>query len=91
MSNNQLHKLARLAAGRSSLEAQAAASGSSSGNGASSGAAGAAAEAGPVLDIEDFRHVAEAAYDAVDVPDSVIDILVAVRNHLQVPAAATAL
>ena len=32
----------------------------------------------------DFRGCAAAAYGAVDVPDAVIDLLVGVRNYLQV-------
>jgi hypothetical protein len=34
--------------------------------------------------MDDFRHSADAAYAAVDVPDSVIDILSELRCYLQV-------
>ncbi len=44
----------------------------------------AATPSGPVLFMEDFRHTASAAYEAVDVPDSVIDLLTGLRNYLQV-------
>lgn len=65
VSNGQLHKLAKLAAGRGSDSHKAT------------------VEAGVELSMDDFRHTCDAAYDAVDVPDSVIDILTNVRNYLQ--------
>jgi hypothetical protein len=34
--------------------------------------------------MDDFRHSSEAAYAAVDVPDSVVDILAELRCYLQV-------
>mmetsp|Transcript_22439 Transcript_22439/g.49028 ORF Transcript_22439/g.49028 Transcript_22439/m.49028 type:complete len:583 (-) Transcript_22439:411-2159(-) len=65
VSNNQLHKLARLAAGRgASLDSEAAHQVSA-------------------LTIDEFRDTAGAAYEAVDVPDGVIDILTNLRNYLQ--------
>ncbi|KXZ46611.1 hypothetical protein GPECTOR_42g822 [Gonium pectorale] len=75
VSNNQLFKLARLAAGRSdhTLTGVAVAG---NGNGVQE-------QQHPVLGMEDFRHTADAAYDAVDVPDSVIDLLTSLRNQLQ--------
>jgi MoxR-like ATPase len=33
--------------------------------------------------MDDFRHTAERAYAAVDVPDSVVDILAELRCYLQ--------
>lgn len=33
--------------------------------------------------MDDFRHTAEQAYAAVDVPDSVVDILAELRCYLQ--------
>lgn len=73
VSNAQVGKLARLAAGR-----PADTTSSSNGNGNGSGSSG------PELVMDDFRHSAEAAYAAVDVPDSVIDILSELRCYLQV-------
>lgn len=37
----------------------------------------------PGLGIEDFRVTADIAYESVDVPDSVIDLLTSLRMHLQ--------
>jgi hypothetical protein len=34
--------------------------------------------------MDDFRYTADAAYAAVDVPDSVVDILAELRCYLQV-------
>jgi len=78
VSNAQVAKLARLAAGRPAEgeAAAAAAAASSSSNGSSS-------PAGPELIMDDFRHTATAAYASVDVPDSVIDVLVDLRVFLQ--------
>lgn len=73
VSNAQVGKLARLAAGR-----PADSSSSSNGNGNGSGSSG------PELVMDDFRHSADAAYAAVDVPDSVVDILSELRCYLQV-------
>ena len=42
------------------------------------------AAAGQELTLQDFRESSDSAYDAVDVPDSVIDLLVDLRNWLQV-------
>ncbi len=86
VSNNNVHLLARLASGR--LSSLAAATGSvgsslSDGEGNTSGEEG-AAPAGPGLGLEDFRNTPGLAYQAVDVPDSVIDLLVELRNWLQV-------
>ena len=72
MTNAQVGKLARLAAGR-----PADSTTSSNGNGDSS-------SSGPELVMDDFRHSADAAYAAVDVPDSVVDILAELRCYLQV-------
>lgn len=74
VTNAQVAKLARLAAGR---PADTTGSGSGNGNGAGG-------SSGPELVMDDFRHTAEAAYAAVDVPDSVIDILAELRCYLQV-------
>lgn len=41
------------------------------------------AAGGPELSMDDFRSTANAAYKAIDVPDSVIDILTDLRNYLQ--------
>ncbi|KAG2423358.1 hypothetical protein HXX76_015406 [Chlamydomonas incerta] len=83
VSNTQLYKLARLAAGRAdhTLTGVAVASGNGNGNGSN----GHGAEQVPheVLRMDDFRHTAGSAYGAVDVPDSVIDLLTSLRNHLQ--------
>lgn len=73
VSNAQVHRLARLAAGRDRPAP------SSNGNGAADDVAVSGAE----LDMDDFRTVAERAYAQVDVPDSVIDLLSAARVHLQ--------
>jgi MoxR-like ATPase len=70
VTNAQIGKLARLAAGR-----PADSSSSSNGNGSGS--------SGPALDMEDFRHTADLAYAVVDVPDSVVDILAELRCFLQ--------
>jgi MoxR-like ATPase len=70
VSNAQVGKLARLAAGR---PADTTSSSNGNGNGSS----------GPELVMDDFRHTADAAYAAVDVPDSVIDILSELRCYLQ--------
>lgn len=75
VSNSQIAKLARLAAGRKEA---------STSNGTGNGAA--AAPEGPLLGMDEFRNTADKAYDAVDVPDGVIDILTSVRNFLQVSA-----
>lgn len=72
MSNAQVAKLARLAAGR---PAETLSSSSGNGNGGGS--------SGPELVMDDFRHTADQAYGAVDVPDSVIDILAELRCYLQ--------
>ncbi len=37
-----------------------------------------------ILNMDDFRGTATAAYETVDVPDSVIDLLTGLRNYLQV-------
>ncbi|GMH33679.1 hypothetical protein BSKO_01513 [Bryopsis sp. KO-2023] len=74
VSSGQLSKLARLAAGRKDLAVEEL---SSDSNG------------GPVdLDVEkiameEFRTAAENAYASVDVPESVVDILTSLRDHLQ--------
>jgi MoxR-like ATPase len=73
VSNAQVGKLARLAAG-----CPADTTSSSNGNGNGGGSSG------PELVMDDFRHTADAAYAAVDVPDSVIDILSELRCYLQV-------
>lgn len=64
----QVARLARLAAGRPEPDASA------NGNGAPA----------ECLLFDDFRTAAPAAYSAVDVPDNVVDILVELRNWLQV-------
>ncbi|KAG2487131.1 hypothetical protein HYH03_014244 [Edaphochlamys debaryana] len=86
VSNNQLYKLARLAAGRSdhALHSLKVAGGAANGNGAAAAAAGtAAAPEGRILAMDDFRNTATAAYGSVDVPDQVIDLLTGLRNYLQ--------
>eukprot|EP00198_Chlamydomonas_reinhardtii_P011352 XP_001700689.1 predicted protein [Chlamydomonas reinhardtii] len=81
VSNTQLYKLARLAAGRTDHSLTGVAVANANGNGNGNGAA----EAVPheVLRMDDFRHTAGAAYGAVDVPDAVIDLLTSLRCHLQ--------
>lgn len=71
VTNAQIGKLARLAAGRPADSSE-----SSNGNGSGS--------SGPELVMDDFRHTADAAYAAVDVPDTVVDILAELRCYLQV-------
>jgi hypothetical protein len=75
VSNAQVGKLARLAAGRPA-DTTSSSNGNGNGNGGGS--------SGPELVMDDFRHTADAAYAAVDVPDSVIDILSELRCYLQV-------
>eukprot|EP00878_Enallax_costatus_P036864 GHUV01041441.1.p1 GENE.GHUV01041441.1~~GHUV01041441.1.p1 ORF type:complete len:139 (-),score=38.46 GHUV01041441.1:30-446(-) len=70
VSNAQVGKLARLAAGR---PADTTSSSNGNGNGIT----------GPELVMDDFRHTADQAYGSVDVPDSVIDILAELRCYLQ--------
>ncbi|GLC61752.1 hypothetical protein PLESTB_001799100 [Pleodorina starrii] len=84
VSNNQLYKLARLAAGRNdhALTGVAVANGNGNGNG-SADVGSASQQQQQVLAMEDFRGTATAAYDSVDVPDSVIDLLTGLRNYLQ--------
>lgn len=77
MSNSQLPKLARLAAGRKGGPEAA-----STDDGVSSFAEKAGSEFH--ISVDEFRNTPSVAYAAVDVPDSVIDILVSVRNYLQV-------
>lgn len=69
-----MHKLARLAAGRPAETVSSSSNGNGNGNGSSSG---------PELVMDDFRHTSDKAYGAVDVPDSVIDILAELRCYLQ--------
>ncbi|EFJ46414.1 hypothetical protein VOLCADRAFT_93182 [Volvox carteri f. nagariensis] len=76
VSNNQLYKLARLAAGRNDH----ALTGVTIANG---NGGGSEAVQQQVLSMDDFRGTATTAYSAVDVPDSVIDLLTGLRNHLQ--------
>lgn len=75
VTNAQVGKLARLAAGR-----PVDSTSSNNGNGNGTGAVA----SGPELVMDDFRHTADAAYAAVDVPDSVVDILAELRCYLQV-------
>ncbi|GIL82284.1 hypothetical protein Vretimale_7249 [Volvox reticuliferus] len=84
VSNNQLYKLARLAAGRNdhALSGIAVANGNGNGNGGEVSQQQQQQQQ-PVLAMEDFRGTALAAYSSVDVPDSVIDLLTGLRNHLQ--------
>lgn len=70
VSNAQVGKLARLAAGR---PVDTTSSTNGNGNGIT----------GPELVMDDFRNTAEQAYGVVDVPDSVIDILAELRCYLQ--------
>jgi len=79
VSSSQLANLARLAAG-SRIVAQPASNGAGS-NGA--GTPPADPEQGPGLDLEDFRSTAGKAVGAVDVPESVIDVLTSLRDYLQ--------
>eukprot|EP00983_Pelagomonas_calceolata_P044088 1139151-Pelagomonas_calceolata.AAC.2 len=72
VTNANVHQLARLASGRGmTLDAE-------------DEAKKAAAAAGEGLSLQDFKDSAKAAYEAVDVPDAVIDLLVELRNWLQV-------
>lgn len=82
VSNAQVAKLARLAAGR----AVDSATDTSSSNGNGSPASSLAPAGTEQFNMDDFRHTAEAAYAAADVPDSVIDILAELRCYLQVTA-----
>lgn len=82
VSNAQVGQLARLAAGRP-------ADNSSSSNGNGNGTGTAAVAAGPELVMDDFRYTADGAYAAVDVPDSVVDILAELRCYLQVNSSTT--
>lgn len=71
VTNANVHQLARLASGRGmTLDAE-------------DEAKKAAAAAGEGLSLQDFKDSAKAAYEAVDVPDAVIDLLVELRNWLQ--------
>lgn len=73
VSSAQLAKLARLAAGRlDSLEDPASAD-----NGAGN------FDSVEKIAMSEFRDTAGEAYDAVDVPESVIDVLTSLRDHLQ--------
>lgn len=85
VSNAQVAKLARLAAGRPA-DTLGGASGNGNGNG-NGGAAAAAAGQQQLLDMDDFRNTADVAYDVTDVPDSVIDMLAELRCYLQVRVA----
>jgi hypothetical protein len=73
VSNAQVAKLARLAAGRPADTLGSSSNGN--GNGSS--------HASSALVMDDFRHTADQAYAAVDVSDSVIDILAELRCYLQ--------
>lgn len=73
VSNSQVGKLARLAAGRP-VDSDATYSGNGNGT---------APVPGPEPSMDDFRNTADVAYAAVDVPDSVIDILTDLRTYLQ--------
>eukprot|EP00879_Flechtneria_rotunda_P018946 GHRR01019889.1.p1 GENE.GHRR01019889.1~~GHRR01019889.1.p1 ORF type:complete len:377 (+),score=123.85 GHRR01019889.1:163-1293(+) len=72
VSNAQVAKLARLAAGRPAETVLTASNGNGTGGST-------VAE----LVMEDFRNTAELAYAAVGVPDSVIDVLAVLRCYLQ--------
>uniref|UniRef100_A0A7R9V9M6 AAA+ ATPase domain-containing protein n=1 Tax=Chlamydomonas euryale TaxID=1486919 RepID=A0A7R9V9M6_9CHLO len=76
VSNAQLSKLARLAAGRS--DGPTAAS-------TADGTSSFAEEKGSAhhISVDEFQSTPSKAYAAVDVPDAVIDVIVAVRNYLQ--------
>ncbi|KAI8473622.1 MAG: AAA domain-containing protein [Monoraphidium minutum] len=74
VSNSQVPRLARLAAGRAEPAAAA-------GNGG--GSSMESTDGAPCLEFEDFKQTAISAYSGVDVPDAVIDILVDLRNWLQ--------
>lgn len=73
VSNGNVHLLARLAAGRD------VPSGTLPGGSGSQQVS----EAAVGLSLDDFRHAGSEAYKQVDVPDSVIDLLVELRNWLQ--------
>ena len=74
VTSSQLPKLARLAAGREGFVDASLSSDS-----------GDAFELDDVQDLslEDFKSVASLAYQAVDVPETVIDILTSLRDYLQ--------
>eukprot|EP00884_Botryococcus_braunii_P013200 jgi/Botrbrau1/21881/Bobra.0249s0010.1 len=76
VSQAQLKNLARLAAG--SLPSQEAAEAA-----ASNGNGHAAPSNLPDLTMPDFQRAADEAYEAVDLPDSVLDLLVSLRQYLQ--------
>ncbi|CAD7704449.1 unnamed protein product, partial [Ostreobium quekettii] len=73
VSSGQLARLARLAAGRGDALDECA----SSENGAPS------PEDTKKISMEEFRNTAAQAYEAVDVPESVVDVLTNLRDHLQ--------
>lgn len=73
VTSGQLSKLARLAAGREGADETLS---SDSGDGID-------LDGTPDLSMDDFRTVAAQAYDAVDVPESVVDILTSLRDYLQ--------
>lgn len=66
----QLGNLARLAAGSLRATTQTSADGAEAGGGR--------------LELADFHGTASTAYSAVEVPDSVIDLLTTTRDYLQV-------
>lgn len=85
VSNGQVARLARLAAGRTEDSAM---NGNGNGNGSqevpSTDSMALSAEGVvPPLDMEDFRQTADRAYSAVHVPDAVIDLLAELRCYLQ--------
>lgn len=76
VSTQALGRLALLAAGQRDEESEG-------GEACSSSAAAPAAVAADELTLDDFKNAAAEAYAAVTLPESVIDLLVALRTHLQ--------
>lgn len=72
VSSGQLARLARLAAGRGDALDDYVSSEN-----------GAPGPEGTKISMEEFRNTAAEAYEAVDVPESVVDILTNLRDHLQ--------
>ncbi|EIE24598.1 hypothetical protein COCSUDRAFT_40953 [Coccomyxa subellipsoidea C-169] len=85
VSSAQLGSLARLAAGQLASPSSGDGAASSSGTEFNGAATSVADGTGRFSDLtlEEFRGTAKAAYNAVELPDAVIDILTSLRNYLQ--------
>lgn len=79
VSTQALGRLALLAAGQRDESGE---SGSSEADGASSSSSSSSSKV-EELTLDDFKNAAAEAYAAVTLPESVIDLLVALRTHLQ--------